>query len=174
MRPKALAAACIALAAAVYLGLSAHAIVRQDIQDLLLCADQGGLKIPLSRRLCRDYLFAFRGTAEDIAMLHQGVGASFVLQGRAPLAERERLLEFLIGQGLDVNRIDRHKLRPLHAAVLSNSPEEVAVLLRHGARPELPDERHGQTPLELALALERDERRQAGREDLITLLRGAR
>jgi ankyrin repeat protein len=101
------------------------------------------------------------------------VGASFVLQGRAPLAERERVLDFLVGKGLDVNRIDMHKLRPLHAAVLSNSPEEVVLLLRHGARPELPDERYGQTPLELALALERDERRQVGREDLIAMLRSA-
>jgi len=162
----------------MYVGLSAHVIARQDIQDLLLRADQGRLKIPLSRNLCREYLFAFRGTAEDIATLHQGVGAAFVLQGRAPLAERERMLDFLVGKGLDVNRIDRHKLRPLHAAVLSNSPEEVLLLLllllRHGARPELPDQRYGQTPLELALALERDERRQAGREDLIAMLRSAR
>jgi len=172
MRAKALAAACIAIAATVYVGLSAHVILRQDIQDLLVCADQGGLKIPLSRSLCRKYLFAFRGTPEDIAMLHQGVGTSFVLQGHAPLAKRERTLDFLVGKGLDVNRIDMHKLRPLHAAVLSNAPEEV-VLLRHGARPELPDERYGQTPLELALALERDERRQAGREDLIAMLRSA-
>lgn len=174
MRTKALAAAGIAIAAAAYLGLSAHVIARQDIQDLLVCADQGGLKVPLSRSLCREYLFAFRGTADDIAALHQGVGASFALQGRAPLAERERILDFLIRKDLDVNRIDVHKLRPLHAAVLSNSPDEVVLLLRHGARPELPDERHGQTPLELALTLERDERRQAGREDLIAILRGAR
>jgi hypothetical protein len=173
MRAKVLAAACLAIATAVYVGLSAHVLLRQDIQDLLVCADQGGLKIPLSRSLCREYLFAFRGTTEDIASLHQGVGASFVLQGRAPLAERERILDFLVGKGLDVNRIDMHKLRPLHAAVLSNAPEEVVVLLRHGARAELPDERYGQTPLELALALERDEHRQAGREDLIAMLRSA-
>lgn len=174
MRAKALAAACIGIAAAVYVGLSAQVIIRQDIQDLLVCADRGGLKIPLSSSLCREYLFAFRGTAEDIATLHQGVGASFVLQGRAPLAERERILDFLVGKGLDVNRIDMHKLRPLHAAVLSNSPEEVVMLLRHGARPELPDERYGQTPLELALTLERDERRETGREDLIAMLRNVR
>lgn len=173
MRVRAIAAAFVGIAALAYAGLSAYAIARQDIHELLICADQGGLKIPFSRALCQQYLFAFRGTTEDIAMLHQGVGASFVLQGRSPLAERERILGFLVGKGLDINHIDMHKLRPLHAAVLANSPGEVALLLRHGARPDLKDERHGQTPLELALALERDERRQAGREDLITALRNA-
>jgi hypothetical protein len=159
---------------AVYTALATVAIVRQDIHALLICADQGGLKVPFSRSLCRQYLFSFRGTAQDIAALHEGVGVSFVLQGRSPPADRERILSFLVDKGLDPNHIDMHRLTPLHAAVVANSVQEVELLLRHGARPDVKDERYGLTPLELALTLERDERRQVGREAVIAALRRTR
>lgn len=64
-----------------YIGLSVYAIAKQDVEELLICADNGGFKVPFSRTLCREYLFTFRGSQPDIDALHRGVGASFVVQG---------------------------------------------------------------------------------------------
>lgn len=139
-----------------YIGLSGYVIAKQSAEELLLCADRGGLPIPFSRELCRDYLFAFRGSRQDIDALHQGTGASFVIEGESPAPEREQVLKFLIGKGLDVNRIDMHRLTPLHRAVIAEAADAVDMLLRNGASVNMKDKRFGLTPLELAVKL-RDE-----------------
>jgi hypothetical protein len=157
-----------------YLALSAYSIKTQNIEELLLCADKGGLKVPFSRSWCRHYLFAFRGTPEDIESLHRDIGASFVVQGQSSAQEREEVLRFLIAKGLDVNRIDRHKLTPLHAAVLANSVPEVQLLLRNGARLNVTDERFGLTPPELALKLQRDGKSPNDWHAVISLLHAPR
>lgn len=163
--------AVAAVLAAAYTCLSAYTISSQSIEHLLICADSGGLRVPFARTLCRSYLFAFRGTPDDIDMLHQGIGASFVVQGESTEDEREEVLKFLIARGLDVNRADMHRLTPLHGAVVANSPVEVGMLLRNGADPKLQDKRFGLTPLELALKLQ-SEGGQADRQGVITLLQG--
>ena len=142
------------LATIAYLGTSAFVIANQRIEELLICADEGGLKVPFSKALCRHYLFAFRGTPEDIEALHQGTGASFVVQGNASEHEREQVLQFLIAKGLDVNHEDMHLLTPLHGAVVANAADEVALLLRNGANARLKDGKFALTPLELARKLQ--------------------
>ena len=146
----------IGLMVVIYLGLAVYVITKQGPEELLICADQGGFKIPFSREICRGYLFTLRGSQQDIDALHQGIGASFPVQGESSEAEREQILKFLISKGLDVNRIDMHQLTPLHGAVLANSADEVGMLLRNGSNPNLKDKKFGLTPLELALKLDRE------------------
>jgi hypothetical protein len=156
MRSKPLVASLLVLVLMAYLGLSAHAITQQPIEDLLVCADHGGLKVPFSRAVCRAYLQTARGTPQDIAALHEGTGAAFVIQGESSIADREELLAFLVGKGLNVNHVDTHGLLPLHSAVIANSAAEVEMLLRHGANPSLVDQQFGLDPLALALKLQKE------------------
>jgi Ankyrin repeats (many copies) len=167
-------ACAIGISAACYVGLSAYVIAQQGIEDLLLCADKGGLRIPISKNLCRAYLFAFRGSRQDIEALHRGIGASFVAQGESSATEREQILRFLISKGLNVNNIDAHKLTPLHSAVLANSAEEVELLLRNGASVSVKDERFKLVPLDLAIKLQKEGRLQNDRQAVISLLRNAK
>lgn len=124
--------------------------------------------------MCREYLFAFRGSQQDIDSLHQGVGASFVIQGESAAPEREQVLKYLISKGLDVNHIDMHQLSPLHGAVLSNSADEVEMLLRNGASTNLKDKKFGLTPLELALKLQSENKLQRDWQEVISLLKNAK
>jgi len=156
MRSKPLVASLLVLVLMAYLGLSAHAITQQSIEDLLVCADHGGLKVPFSRAVCRAYLQTARGTPQDIEALHEGTGAAFVIQGESSIADREELLAFLVGKGLNVNHVDMHGLLPLHSAVIANSATEVEMLLRHGANPGLVDQQFGLDPLALALKLQKE------------------
>ncbi len=164
----------IGLMVVAYLGLAVYAITNQRIETLLICADQGGFKIPFSREICRGYLFTLRGSQDDIDSLHQGIGASFAVQGESSAAEREQVLQFLISKGLDVNRIDMHQLTPLHGAVLANSADEVEILLGNGANPNLKDKKFGLTPLELALKLDRESKFPEDRRVVIFLLKNAK
>lgn len=157
-----------------YVGLSVYVITKQEIEQVLLCVDQGGLKIPFSKALCREYFFTFRGSYEDIDALHKGVGASFVVQGKSAVSEREQVLKYLISKGLDVNHIDMHQLSPLHGAVLSNSADEVEMLLRNGASINLKDQKFGLTPLELALKLQGEDKLTSDRQAVIAPLRNAK
>lgn len=157
-----------------YVGLSIHAVSQQGIEQLLICADRGGMKIPFSRHFCREYLFAFRGSRQDIDVLHQGIGALFVAQGESAIPEREQMLKFLIGKGLDVNRADMHELLPLHGAVLVNSVDEIRILLNNGANPLLKDNKFGLTPLELALKLQGEDKMPDNRDAVISLLKNAK
>ena len=171
---KALIAPLIGLVFISYVGLSIYVIAKQGTEELLLCVDKGGLKIPVSKYLCRQYLFTVRGTQQDIDTLHQGVGASFVIQGESAVPEREQVLKYLITKGLDVNHIDMHKLSPLHAAVLANSTDEVEMLLRNGASTNLKDKKFGLTPLELAVKLQSDDKSANTRLAVISLLKDAK
>jgi hypothetical protein len=167
---KRLAAYIVGLMIVTYLWLFAYVIAHQGIEELVLCADDGGLKIPFSKSLCRKYLFGFRGNAEDIETLHQGIGASFVVHGHSSLIEREQILKYLIDKGLNVNHIDRHQLSALHGVVLANSVDEADMLLRMGANSRLKDQKFGLNPLELALKLQKENRLPADRQAMISLL----
>lgn len=161
----------IVVVALAYAGLSAYVIANQGIEELLVCADKGELKIPLSKALCRSYLFALRGSRQDIDSLHQTAGASFVVQGESAAAEREQILKFLIDKGLDVNRTDMHQLTPLHAAVIANSADEVRMLLANGANGNAKDKKFGLTPLELALKLQTESKSPNERQAVVSALK---
>lgn len=176
---KTITASIVGFLLVAYIGLSTYAISTQGIEDLLLCADRGGLKIPFSQQICRKYLFAFRGSKQDIAALHQGIGALFVTQGESPPAERDTLLKFLVKRGLDVNRAGTDQVLPLHGAVLANAADEVKLLLDNGANPALPDHSPtlrnytGLTPLEMALKLQAEDKSPRDRSAVIALLTSA-
>jgi len=170
---KTIATSIVPVLLFVYLGLAAYAISAQRIEQLLICADNGGLKIPFSKKLCREYLFSFRGSQEDIDTLEHGIGALFVVQGKASAAERSELLKFLVGKGLDVNRSGVNHLPPLHGAALANSADEVQMLLDNGANPSLKDDGFGLTPLEFVLELQSKEKSKTDRTAVITLLTNA-
>lgn len=157
-----------------YIGLAIYVLAKQEIEELLVCADNGGLKIPFSKCLCREYLFVARGSDHDIDVLHRGVGASFVIQGKSTVSEREQVLKFLVSKGLDVNHIDIHQLSPLHGAVLNNSTDEIEILLRNGANTNLRDKKFSLTPLELALKLQSEDKLPSDRHAAITLLTNAK
>lgn len=156
-----------------YVICAGYVVANQNIESLLVCADQGGLSIPFAKNVCRAYLFNFRGTEQDIADLEQGVGASFVVQGRSQLREREQVLEFLLKKNLNLNNIGMHRLTPLHEAVIANSTDELTILLRHGADTNIKDEKFGLTPLELAVKLQSDSD-QVDRRPVVALLESHR
>lgn len=156
-----------------YIGLSVYIIVNQGIEELLICSDKGGLKIPFSKQVCRKYLLTVRGTQKDIKILQQGVGASFVVQGEASLIEREEILKYLISKGLDINQIDIHALSPLQGAILANSTEEIEILLRNGANPNLKENKFQLTPLELALKLQSENKSLSNLSTIISILKNA-
>lgn len=170
---KAIGASVVAALLVGYTGLATYAISTQGIEQLLICADHGGLKVPFSKQICREYLFGFRGSQEDIDTLQHGIGALFVVQGQSTMAERSELLKFLVGKGLDVNRAGMRQPPPLHGAVLANSADEVKILLDLGGSPSLRDNSLGLTPLELALKLQSEDKSPSDRNAVIALLRDA-
>jgi hypothetical protein len=167
---KSLIYSAFGIAFAGYAGLSVYAIMDQEIESLLVCADSGGFKIPFSKNICRAYLFNFRGTKLDIADLEKGVGASFVVRGESPVLEREAVLKYLLGKNLNIDNIGMHQFSALHEAVIVNSTEEVEILLRNGADTNIKDKKYGLTPLELAVKLQGEGTPGVDRKPVITLL----
>ena len=175
MKNTTIALSVLGFILAGYTTMAAYVVISQDIESLLICSDKPGVyKIPFGKNVCRAYLFNFRGTPEDIATLQKGIGASFVTGGESPLPERERVLKYLIGKGLDVNQIDMHGMLPLHGAVVLNSTDELEMLLRNGARPNLKDKRTGGTPLELAIKLKAKSKEPEKRQAVVSILERAK
>lgn len=123
----------------------------------LECAERDNGAFPLTKGLCRQHLFLFRGSDADIASLQDNQGAMrFVVPSiagsTASADERSALLSFVARRGLDINTKEKN-WTPLHAAVNNNDLDGVRMLLR--LQPELgikagPKE---QTPLEMAQAM---------------------
>lgn len=175
MKKTTIALSLLGFILAGYITLSGYVVTNQNIEELLICSDKAGIyAIPFGKNVCRAYLFNFRGTPEDIATLHKGVGASFVTGGESSLPERERVLKYLIGKGLDVNQIDMHGMLPLHSAVVLNSADELEMLLRNGARPNVKDKRTGGTPLELAMKLQAKSKEPEKRQAVVSILERAK
>ncbi|WP_348946521.1 ankyrin repeat domain-containing protein [Chitinibacter sp. FCG-7] len=139
--------------ATLYLAGAAYNLHRLDIEQALVCADEGGLLIPAAAQVCRAYVFQLRGTADDIARLQAGAGMGFVVQGRASAQHKAELVAFFQARGLDINQPDAQGWLPLHASILARQPDEVAILLAHGADP-LRVNNQQQTALALAQALQ--------------------
>ncbi len=175
MKKTTIALSLLGFILAGYTTLAAYVVTNQNIEELLICSDKAGIyAIPFGKNVCQAYLFNFRGTPEDIAALHKGIGASFVTGGESPLPERERILKYLIGKGLDVNQIDMHGMLPLHSAVVLNSTDALEMLLRNGAKPNLKDKRTGGTPLELALKLQAKSKEPEKRQAVVSILERAK
>lgn len=163
----------------VVCGVVSYNVMNFNINELVACSDADGDFIIPSKQLCRQYLFHFRGNEEDISLLHRGIGASLILNGMGSIQDKEEVLKNLIGKGLDINRVDRHRLTPMHGAVLSNSLEHVQLLLRNGADASMKDGHFQLDPLGLAYMLQRDDVLKghgirASRDPIIALLANAK
>ncbi|MEQ6885436.1 ankyrin repeat domain-containing protein [Salicola sp. Rm-C-2C1-2] len=95
--------------------------------------------------------YAFHPGEEDVEQLNREAGARYV--AALPDSEEARsVLDHLVSNGVDINSVDKVSgsgFTALHAAVLSNDPGTVEVLLNEGADPSLTDH-EGRTPLDLA------------------------
>lgn len=141
-----------------------------DFELLLLCSQGKEEWIPKSA--CQRYLFAFRGSPDEIARLNQGVGIRWATDAEGN-EDRAKLVNFLLEKGVDINAIDRRSgISALHAAVLENNPPVVELLLRNGANPSVKDRAGGKTPLEMARELG-NKPNQSDRTEIIKLLQSA-
>gem|GEM_PF-2470936 len=141
------------------------------VQQLILCSEPGnGFVIPAP--ICRQYLFHFRMERSDIQALQADGGVAFVLQSEHP--RRFELAARFLASGLDANADIRaaqeeRAYTALHSAAILNQPENVALLLRHGADRSKPDS-EGKTPLQVAEQLQQ-QRPDEDRSAVINALR---
>lgn len=139
----------------------------RDFESLLLCSQGRDEWVP--KAACQRYLFSFRGRPDEIAALNRGVGVGWILQAE-PISDREKLLDFLLVKGVDINAIDgRSGVSALHAAVLENNVENVRLLLDRRANPNIKARDRGQTPLQLAAGLS-SKPNQPDRQEIIKIL----
>lgn len=141
-----------------------------DFELLLLCSQGKEEWIPKSA--CQRYLFAFRGSPDEIARLNQGVGIRWATDAQ-DREDQIKLSTFLLEKGVDINAIDQHSgISALHAAALENNLPAVESLLRNGANPAVKDRVAGKTPLEMARELS-NKPNQPNRTEIIKLLQTA-
>lgn len=138
-----------------------------DFELLLLCSQGKEEWIPKS--VCQHYLFAFRGSPDEVAHLNQGVGIRWATDAEKT-EDQMKLMNFLLEKGVDIDAIDRRsEISALHAAVLENNPPVVELLLRNGASQSVRDRVSGRTPLEMARDLS-SKPNQPDRAEIIKLL----
>lgn len=104
-----------------------YLLTSQDIENLLVCSTSQSTRT-WAKKICRYYLFHYRGTKDDIAELEKGPGLSFVLDDGREYAD------FLIQKGINVNKVSPTTgITPLFQAVVENDPKLVKYLLVKGA-----------------------------------------
>jgi hypothetical protein len=137
-----------------------YALFHTPLSTLIVCADGEGVGGPL-QWACRQGIYAVRVNATDVAELNRSAGARLAVQMNDK-AEAEKLLRFFVARGVDINSADtvytHSGLTALHAAVLTNAPAEVRLLIATGAKTDVRD-KQGRTPMVLAKFLQ--ERRPA-------------
>lgn len=95
--------------------------------------------------------YAFPPSDAEVAELNAEAGARYAASF-PDQAEAQRLLDFWLAHGVDINSVDRANgsgLTALHAASLRGDAAPVRLLLEHGADPRLTDA-EGRTALDLA------------------------
>lgn len=129
------------------------ALTASDFNTLLFCSE-GKDNPVIPAGLCRFYLFNFSGSDEDIAQLEQGPGIGWVLSIE-DAGYQKRLLRFFLKKGASIDTQEpRSGITALHEAVLANNADHVALLLEHGASPQVRGRNSGRTPLQFALDLQ--------------------
>lgn len=96
-------------------------------------------------------LYWFHPDEADVKQLNREAGAQYVVDVLGP-DEARPVLRHLMDNGLDINSMSEAHgttFTALHAAVITNNPEGVRLLLEFGADPTRRDG-EGRTPLELA------------------------
>jgi ankyrin repeat protein len=77
-------------------------------------------------------------------------GSTPLHQAAAAEGEHSDTVEVLLAHKANVDAADQQGLTPLHYALLADNPDVALTLLRHGANPNVKDNKVGHTPLILA------------------------
>jgi len=140
-------AAALVVAAAAY---ATNHLRTTHVLFLQSCAETPAF--PGSDWMCRQALYRFHPTDDEIAEMNQKLGATWVLDVKDE-AQARRLLQHYVAAGLDVNATDREHPQAawtaLHFAVAGADARGVRLLLEAGADPTIKDAK-GRTPLDLA------------------------
>lgn len=116
-----------------YYSLAIYVLVKNDIQFLILSSLYPEDHI-FPPKLAEFYLFNFRGSKEDLAVLKNHAGLSFILNDTViPRDEAFKYVSFFLEKGFDINSIGSDGYTALHGAILCNQPKGVAFLLENGA-----------------------------------------
>lgn len=141
--------ALILLPGLLYVGMAVYFLQTADIEDVMICTSEGsGIAVP--PQVCREWIYAFRGTSDDVKSLHSSIGIGWVFA--TPREEWEPMAKFWLSKGVDINHCcaPLTSLTALHGAALGGNAEEVELLLKLGADPMLRDTQRGLTALEYA------------------------
>lgn len=122
----------ILLVAGATVGLAAYALHDADIEELVICSTSDSASL-IPRPVCRWYTEHYRITKEEAQILDGRSGLAFLFSvDDTPL--RDHWIKRFINEGASVNGPSpTDGLPPLHAAILMNEPDLVALLLEHGA-----------------------------------------
>jgi hypothetical protein len=164
----------LALAAAIFLGVFAELVreLRQhDPAYLAACAD---VELPPVAWTCRQILQHDSLNPTQVADLNRGGGVMHAISIRnLPLAEE--VLSLFIANGVDVNArgdIPSGGLTVLHVMVRDSDLARARLLLKYGARANIPDA-HGETAMSLATRLRERNPDQPTRAAIERMLRDA-
>lgn len=109
-----------------------------DIEEVVICSVNNKSHL-IPSKVCELYLYEYRGTKGDIALLKERSGLSFVF-GVVDRSKRTKLLDYLLLKGSDINGISNvDGLTPLHASILLNDIELLVYLLTNNADPLVKD-----------------------------------
>ena len=139
--------ALILLPAMLYVGLAVYVLQTAEIEELMVSTSPGAVHIP--PKVVREWIFAFRGAAEDVERFHASIGIAWIFA--SPRQDWDKMASFWLGKGVDINHRDpRTLLTALQGTALAGESEQVEFLLKLGADPMVRDPKRGFTALELA------------------------
>jgi hypothetical protein len=140
-----------------------------ELSLLMGCADDSSQ--PALRWVCKKNIYLLRVTPDEVRELNTVAGAYFAVQMKDK-TEAKKMLGFFQSRGVDINskdtKLTKAGLTALHHAVYANEPQQVELLLAHGAKTDVRDDKN-QTPLELARSLQ-DRHPQENRAEVIKRL----
>lgn len=132
----------------------AYSMYSMKLVPLMACVDDASN--PIAQWVCKKGAYFLRLSAGEVKELNQTAGASFAVH-LADKEEAKKMLQFFLSRGVDINSVDTKitnaGLTALHNAVYAKQPKEVELLLAHGARTDVRNNKY-QTPLELARELQ--------------------
>jgi hypothetical protein len=132
-----------------------HSAYTTELPLVMRCADDSSR--PAFQWVCKRNIYVLRITPEGVKQLNAMAGAYFAVRLKDK-KEAEKMLAFFLSRGVDINSVDNKVtnagLTALHHAVNANEPEEVKLLLAHGANANVLSDQN-QTSLELARHLQR-------------------
>lgn len=125
----------------------AYQTTKEDPVSLVSCIK---VEASWSAWTCKQALRYAALTPDQVRELNGQAGAIYPITVN-DTQQADELLELFIARGVDINAVDvrANNRTALHVAMLGMPSEKVALLLKHGARPDARDAL-GMTPLDLA------------------------